>query len=56
MPVELAQGTTIGQLITRLELPSAEVKIVFVNGIVQDRDYTLTDGDEVGIFSTVGGG
>jgi molybdopterin synthase sulfur carrier subunit len=56
MPVELAEGTTVGQLITDLELPSDEVKIVFVNGIVQDRAHTLVDGDEVGIFPTVGGG
>jgi molybdopterin synthase sulfur carrier subunit len=56
MPVELAEGTTIGQLIAHLELPGAEVKVVFVNGIVQDRDHTLVDGDEVGVFPTVGGG
>jgi molybdopterin synthase sulfur carrier subunit len=56
MPVELAEGTTVGQLIIDLELPSDEVKVVFVNGIVQDRGHTLVDGDEVGIFPTVGGG
>jgi molybdopterin synthase sulfur carrier subunit len=56
MPVELEEGTAIGQLITHLELPSDEVKIVFVNGIVRDRRHTLVDGDEVGIFPTVGGG
>ena len=56
MPVELAEGTTIGQLITCLELPSAEVKIVFVNGIVRDMGHALVDGDEVGMFPSVGGG
>jgi molybdopterin converting factor small subunit len=56
MPVELAEGTTIGELITRLELPSTEVKVVFVNGIVRDTGHTLVDGDEVGIFPPVGGG
>ena len=56
MPVELEEGTAIGQLITHLELPSDQVKIVFVNGVVRDRGHTLVDGDEVGIFPTVGGG
>ncbi len=56
MPVELEKGTAIGQLIMHLKLPSDEVKIVFVNGIVRDRGHTLEDGDEVGVFPSVGGG
>ncbi len=56
MPVELPDGTTMGQLIEHLHLPADEVKVVFVNGIVRGEEYALSDGDEVGVFPPVGGG
>ena len=56
MPVELAEGTTAGQLLTILNLPPNLVKVVFVNGIIRDGNYVLQDGDEVGKFPPVGGG
>ena len=56
MPVELPDGATIGQLIKSLRLPANEVKVVFVNGIVQGEEYALNDGDEMGVFPPVGGG
>lgn len=56
MAVELPEGTTIGRLLELLNLPTELVKVVFVNGIIRDRDYGLQDGDEVGIFPPVGGG
>jgi sulfur-carrier protein len=55
-PVELPGGTTVADLIQHLELPDEEVKIVFVNALYRDRDYVLSDSDEVGIFPPVGGG
>jgi len=56
MPVELPEGATIGQLIEHLHLPADEVKVTFVNGVVRGEEYTLSDGDEVGVFPPVGGG
>jgi molybdopterin synthase sulfur carrier subunit len=56
MPVELPDGATVERLIERLRLPADQIKIVFVNNIVQRERYTLSDGDEVGIFPPVGGG
>ncbi len=56
MPVELEDGATVAQLVSHLDLPAAEVKIVFVNGIVRDTDHVLADGDDLGIFPPVGGG
>ncbi len=56
MPVELPNGATIGQLIEHMRLPAAQVKIVFVNGIIQKREYVFNDGDQVGVFPPVGGG
>jgi molybdopterin converting factor small subunit len=56
MDVALPAGATVGALIDQLELPHAEVKIVFVNGLVREREHPLEEGDEVGIFPPVGGG
>ena len=56
MDVELEAGATIGELITQLRLPAEQVKVVFVNGIVQKREHVLNAGDEVGVFPPVGGG
>jgi molybdopterin converting factor small subunit len=55
-PVELPESATVDDLIQQLELPDKEVKLVFVNGIVRQRHYQLSDGDELGIFPPVGGG
>lgn len=55
-PVNLPEGTTVGDLIQVLELPQAEVKLVFVNFVARERQQVLADGDEVGIFPPVGGG
>ena len=55
-PVELPDGATVGQLIRQLGLPEEEIKMIFVNGIVRDREHTLAEGDELGIFPPVGGG
>ncbi len=55
-PVELPEGSTVAGLVTRLELPESEVKIVFVNFLVRELSYGLNEGDEIGIFPPVGGG
>ena len=56
MPVELPDDATVGQLLEKLDLPDEQVKVVFVNGIVQKEGHTLNDGDEIGFFPPVGGG
>jgi len=56
MPVELPHGATVGQLIEHLRLPAAEVKVVFVNGVVRGEETVLSHGDEAGLFPPVGGG
>ena len=56
MPVELPEGATVGQLIEHLRLPAGQVKVVFVNSIVQKGKHALNEGDQVGIFPAVGGG
>ena len=56
MPVTLPNNSTIDDLIRQLDLPPAEIKIVFVNGLVKTLGDPLADGDEIGIFPPVGGG
>ena len=56
MPVELPAGATVGDLIEHLGLPAEQVKIVFVNNVIQGREHPLAGGDGVGIFPPVGGG
>ena len=56
MDVDLPDGATMTQLITTLSLPPDQVKVIFVNNIVRDRQHALYDGDEIGIFPAVGGG
>jgi molybdopterin synthase sulfur carrier subunit len=56
MTVELPENTTTGQLLAHLQIPDEQVKIVFVNNVIRDRNHPLADGDEVGIFPPVGGG
>ena len=56
MSITLPGGATTAQLVERLDLPNEQVKVIFVNGTVRKREFTLSDGDEVGIFPPVGGG
>ena len=55
-PVEIPEGSTIADLIHRLDLPQGEVKVTFVNARIRPLDWTLQPEDEVGIFPPIGGG
>jgi molybdopterin synthase sulfur carrier subunit len=55
-PVELPEGSTVGDLIEHLALPKEEVRLIFVNAHFRELDYILADGDELGVFPPVGGG
>ena len=54
--IELSEGSTLQDVVAHLNLPKEEVKIAFVNGIIQEMDCVLKSGDEIGIFPPVGGG
>ena len=56
LEVELPEGSTLADLMTHLALPREQVKVSFVNARLQDPDYRLEAGDEVGIFPPIGGG
>ncbi len=56
MPVELPADATVGQLLQKLAIPTAQAKIVFVGNVARGEDHVLSEGDEIGIFPPVGGG
>ena len=54
--VKLATGSKIRELLQELGIPEGETKQVFVNGIIQDAEYHLADGDSLGVFPPIAGG
>ncbi|MFZ5821945.1 MAG: MoaD/ThiS family protein [Chloroflexota bacterium] len=54
--IEMPEHATLQQLIEQLNIPAQETKVMFVNGIIREFEFTLKDGDEVGIFPPIGGG
>ncbi len=55
-PVEIPEGSTIADLLHRLDLPQGEVKVTFVNARIRPLNWMLQPEDEVGIFPPIGGG
>jgi len=56
-PVDLADGSTLSDLLERLGVPPGEVHLAIVNGrAVQGLSATLAEGDRIGLFPPVGGG
>lgn len=49
-------GMTVSDLLERLEVPAAEVKLIFINGTKGHLSSGLRGGERVGIFPPVGGG
>jgi molybdopterin synthase sulfur carrier subunit len=54
--IDLSEDATLHDLINQLKIPVEETHITFVNGIIQESDWKLKDGDEVGMFPPIGGG
>ena len=54
--VELVPGNTLADLVAHLQLPREQVKVIFVNAVAGDLHTVLQSGDEIGIFSPIGGG
>lgn len=52
---DLAEGTTIGDVIEMLRLPD-EPRVLFVNGARATEDGVLAEGDRLAIFPPVAGG
>lgn len=54
--LDLPEGATVGDIVTKLGIPGNEVTLIFVNGRRADRATRLADGDSVALFPPVGGG
>ncbi|RPI26829.1 MAG: hypothetical protein EHM70_18530 [Chloroflexota bacterium] len=54
--IDIKEESCLLELIECLGIPPEETKVAFVNGIVQEMDWKLKAGDQVGIFPPVGGG
>ncbi len=53
---DLKEGTTVGQLIARTQIPTDKIAFAGINGSRVDKTVVLNDGDEVTIFQMVAGG
>jgi molybdopterin synthase sulfur carrier subunit len=54
--VTIHVSATVRDLLVQLHIPGEETKVAFVNGIIQDLNWVLKPGDEIGIFPPIGGG
>ncbi|MCU0598139.1 MAG: MoaD/ThiS family protein [Desulfobacterales bacterium] len=54
--MEISHGTSIMDVISRIEIPREDVKLIFLNGIHARDAETLKDGDRLGLFPPIGGG
>ena len=57
LAVKLDHATPLAQLLGQAGIPLAEVQLVSINGEVVDlQDAVVSEGDDVKVFSAVGGG
>ncbi|MDO9534860.1 MAG: MoaD/ThiS family protein [Bacillota bacterium] len=54
--VQLPEGSTIENLLKKLNIPPGESKQAFVNNRRQEWDYILQEGERVAIFPPIAGG
>ncbi len=54
--MELPEGTTIGDLLSRLGIPHEMAALLMVNGTHQPPETVLTDGQVLAIFPPLAGG
>ncbi len=54
--LEVPEGITVGEVITRLGLPVNHPKIILQNGMNVPEETPLADGDLVSVFPPLAGG
>jgi len=54
--MDLAEGTTIFNIIEQLGIGKEEAAILFINGVHAELNTVIKEGDDVAIFPPVGGG
>jgi molybdopterin synthase sulfur carrier subunit len=56
MDIKVEEGSTIENLIQSLQLPEKEAKVILINGKSKKTSDVITDGDQINIFTPIGGG
>ena len=54
--MDIPDSSTLQDLVVLLKMSEDEVKVAFVNGIIQELDCPLNTSDEIGMFPPIGGG
>lgn len=54
--LEVGEGATIVEILTRLNVPLDKVRVIFLNGLHATGEEELKEGDRVGVFPPVAGG
>ena len=54
--ITVKKGTTIDELLEKLNLPSNITNVVMVNGASKSRETQLEEGDVVSVFPPIAGG
>ena len=56
LSVDLDEGATAQELITKIGIPQEKVRVIAVNGSNKPLDYHLSAGDQVALFPEMAGG
>ena len=54
--MDVAEGTTVNELLRQLGVPIQSAKLIFLDGIHSDLEAELKEGNRLGVFPPVGGG
>ena len=54
--MELAEGSSVRDLLKNLDIPEKEAKIIIVSGLSTSAEHKLSDNDVVSIFPPIAGG
>jgi len=52
----MEEGSTIENLIQTLQLPPNEARVIFIKGLSKKIEDPIKDGDQINIFTPIGGG
>ena len=56
LAVDVPEGSTVADVIAKVQVDANEVHLLMVNGISSSLDQVLAEGDRLGLFPAVGGG
>jgi molybdopterin converting factor small subunit len=54
--MEVAEGTTVGEVLKTLKVPAGLAKLLFRNGVHTREEEVLQDGDRLAVFPPIAGG